>query len=198
MSEAEAASLSLDCRPGKSGNLLVFPYTLTNNGPGEVYAMHALPGADPSSGEARADDRAAIVIAGEGGEVIVGKFIAPLPSDRRIALLVVPLARRLAAGASLEGRIEISLPFAETSPYFPDLTLRRYEIVEVKGVEFSIGYWPSAPERMRAEPCAYAPELFEIEMREPAREARRISRRFPTSGLQLFRRLDAFPRALGG
>ncbi len=194
--DASAAALRLDCHPSRTGNLLVFPYTLQNAGPGEVYAMHALPSADPGSGEARANETAAVVIAGESGDAIVGKFVAPLPTDRRIALPVFPLARRLPAGASLEGRIEIPLPLAETSPYFPDLPLRRYEMVEIKAVRFTIGYWPVLPERMWAEPCEYAPELLVVTMRDPAKSARRVSQRFPTSGLQLFRRTDAFPRAL--
>jgi hypothetical protein len=190
MSEAAAAALRLECRPSKSGNLLIFPYTLSNEGPGDVWAMHALPG------EGRANERTAIVVASEDGDAIVGKFIAPLPTDRHMAVPAFPLAKRLAAGTSLEGQIEIPVPLAETSPYFPDLTLRRYEIVDIKGVQFTIGYWPVLPERMWAEPCPYAPGLFEVSMRDPARGGRRISRRFPTTGLQLFKRTDAFPRSL--
>jgi hypothetical protein len=191
MSEiAAAAALRLECRPSRSGNLLVFPYTLSNEGPGDVYAMHAFPGAG------QANEKAAVVIASEDGDAIVGKFIAPLPTDRRIAMPAFPLAKRLAAGTNLEGRIEIPVPLAETSPYFPDLTLRRYEIVDIRGVQFTIGYWPVLPERMWVEPCPYAADLFEVSMRDPARGARRISRRFPTTGLQLFKRTDAFPRAL--
>ena len=37
-----SATLRLDCQPSKAGNLLLFPYTLENQGPGDVYAMHAL------------------------------------------------------------------------------------------------------------------------------------------------------------
>jgi hypothetical protein len=192
-----AAGLRLTCRPGKSGNTLVFPYTLENQGPGEIYAMHAVPSVDPASGEARANENAAVVIASEGGDAIVGKFIAPLPTDRRIALPIFPLARRLPAGASIEGNIEIPMPLAETSPYFADLPLRRFEMIDIKGVEFIIGYWLAAPVRMSVEPCEYAPDLFVVSTRDPARAARRISQSFPTTGLQLFKRTDAFPRSLG-
>src|SRR6266404_2031283 len=123
------AALRLTCRPGKTGNLLTFPYTLENLGPTDVYAMEALPGVDRAKRQPRADSNAAVVILGESGDAILGKFAAPLPSDRRVAMPVLPLARRLAAGASLEGRLEIPLPLAETSPYFADLTLRQYEMV---------------------------------------------------------------------
>jgi hypothetical protein len=191
MSEmSAAAALRLECRPSRSGNLLVFPYSVSNEGPGDVYVMHAFPGIG------QANEKTAVVIASEDGDAIVGKFIAPLPTDRHMAVPAFPLAKRLAAGTSLEGQIEIPIPLAETSPYFPDLTLRCYEIVDIKAVQFTIGYWPVLPERMWAEPCPYAPDLFEVSMRDPARGARRISRRFPTTGLQLFKRTDAFPRSL--
>lgn len=191
MSEARSGSaLRLACRPSKAGNVLLFPYTLENQGPGEVYAVHALPGA------AAPNETAAIVIAGDDGDAIIGKFAAPLPIDRRMVLPVAPLARRLPAGATLEGRIEITLPLAETSPYFPDLTLRQYDIVEITGVIVTIGYWPAETDGLVARPNPYAPELVTILTADPVRSARLTTQRFPTHGLQLFRRTDPFPRAL--
>jgi hypothetical protein len=191
------ATLRLECRPSKAGNLLLFPYTLENMGPADVYAMHALPSADATSHEAQGNDTTAIVMATDNGDAIIGKFVAPLPTDRRIAVQVFPLARRMPAGAKLEGRIEIPLPLAETSPYFPDLTLRGYEIAEIKGVALTIGYWIAGNDGLSADPAEYAPDLFIVETRNTVRSAQRVSQRFPTTGLQLFRRTDAFPRALG-
>jgi hypothetical protein len=198
MSEAATGpALRLHCQPSRAGNVLVFVYTLENQGPGEVYAMHALPSVEPASGEARANDRAAVVIANDSGDAVIGKFAAPLPADRRIAVPVFPLARRLLAGARLEGRLEIALPLAETSPYFPDLTLRQYDMVDIKAIVFTIGYWLGAADGLSAAPTDYAPDLFSIVTRDTLRSARRVWQRFPTSGLQLFRRTDAFPRSLG-
>lgn len=192
---ATIAALRLNCQPSRSGNVLVFPYALENEGPGEVYAMHALPSSAPTSGEAWANEATPVVIANDTGDAIIGKFAAPLPFDRRIAVPIFPLARRLPAGARLEGRIEIPLPLAETSPYFPDLTLRQYEIVDIKGVVFTIGYWPAGIDGLTAVPVDYAPELFAVATRDTLRSARSVSQRFPTSGLQLFKRNDAFPRS---
>jgi hypothetical protein len=197
MSDAvSAAALRLTCRPAKTGNLVVFPYTLENHGPSEVYAMHALPSADPASGEARPNATTAVVIAGDGDMAIIGKFAAPLPTDRYVALPVVPLARRLPAGANLDGQVEIPLPLAETSPYFPDLSLRQYEIVEIRGIVFTIGYWLAAADGLSAVPAAYAPNLFEVETRNTLCSAHRVSQHFPTISLQLFKRTDTFPRVL--
>lgn len=190
-----AADLRLSCQPAKAGNTLLFPYTLENRG-SDVYAMHAMPARDPASGEARANDASAVVIFSADGDAILGKFAAPLPTDRRIAVPVLPLARHLPAGARLEGRIEIPIPLAETSPYFPDLTLRQYEVVDIKGVVVMIGYWLAGVDGLVAVPVDFAADLSVVVTRDTWRSARRVSQRFPTTGLQIFKRTDAFPRSL--
>jgi hypothetical protein len=197
MSDPRAVPLRLECRPSKTGNVLIFPYTLQNQGTVDVYAMHALPGVDPESRQAKANETAAIVIADEGGDAIIGKFVPPLPIDRRIAVPVLPLACHLPAGRTVQGRIEIPLPLAETSPYFPDLTLRRYEVVDIKGVVLTIGYWPAGVDYLVARPAEYAPNLFVVVTGNTMKSALRVTQRFPTAGLQLFKRTDAFPRTLG-
>ncbi len=186
------AALRLACQPSRAGNALVFPYRLANDGPGDIYAMQAL-----ATGGAPASESAAVVIAGDDGDAILGKFTPPLPIDRRIAVPVVALARRLAAGASLEGRVEVPLPLAETSPYFPDLTLRQYEPVDIKAVVFTIAYWLADTADLVARPAPGEPDLLRILTADPARSARLATQRFPTTALQLFRRTDAFPRKPG-
>jgi hypothetical protein len=192
----DGADLGLSCQPTKVGGVLLFPYTLENRGNVDVYAMHALPGQDPATGEVRANDQVAVVILGGDGDAILGKFAAPLPTDRWITVPVLPLARHLPAGARLEGRIEIPIPLAETSPYFPDLTLRKYQVVDIRGVVFTIGYWLAGVDGLVASPADYAPELSVVVTRSTRRSARRVSQRFPTTGLQIFKRSDAFPRTL--
>jgi hypothetical protein len=193
---ATAGGLQLTCRPNKSGNTLLFPYTLENLGSDDIYAMHALPGVVPASAEPCAKEFAPVVILGAEGDVIIGKFAAPLPADRRVAFAVVPLAQRLAAGGRLEGTVEVPLPIAETSMYFADLTLRQYDVVDITGVVFTIGYWRADAPGVMAVPAGYAPDLFSIVSRNAIGGAQRIAQRFPASGLQLFKRTDAFPRTL--
>lgn len=195
-SPGPAAGLTLTCRPGKNGNTLLFPYKIENRGQVDVYAMHAMASVDPESGEAKTRELAAVVILGPDSDAFVGKFAAPLPTDRRVAVPIFPLARRVEAGGTLEAQLEISLPLAETSPYFADLTLRDYEIVDLKGVIFTIGYWIAGADGLVANPADYAPDLYSVVTRNTMRSARRLTQRFPTSGLQLFRRKDAFPRAI--
>ena len=194
---ATLVDLRLTCQPGKEGKVLVFPYKVQNQGNVDAYVMDAIASVDGSSRAAKANAQSVVVLAGPGDDATIGKFIAPLPTDRRIAMPVIPLARRLAPGATLEGRIQIALPLAETSPYFGDLPLRQYEVVEIKGVVFTIGYWIAGTDGLAALPVEYAPDLFTVVTRNTARSAARVSQRFPTTSLQLFKRTDPFPRAPG-
>jgi hypothetical protein len=175
------AAFSLECKPGKEGHFLMFPYRLQNLGRVDVFVMDALPDFG-------------VVVHGPGDDVTLGKFIAPLPTDRRIAMPVIPLARHLPAGGVLEGLVRTPVPFAETSPYFADLTLRQYEAVDIKGVAFTIGYWMSARDGIATSPVDYAPDLSVIVTRNTTRSALAISQYLPVRALQLFRRNDAFPR----
>ncbi len=185
----------LTCRPGKSGNKLSFLYAVENREPTAIYAMHAMPSI-AANGDASANDQHAVVILGEQGNVILGKFAAPMPADRQVAVPALPLAKRLPPGGRLEGLIEIQLPLAETSPYFGDLPLRQYEMIDFEAVIFSIGYWLEGVDGLAAVPTDYAPDLFVVVTRKTLLSARRVTQRFPTKALQIFKRMDAFPRNL--
>lgn len=195
-SGASITVLRLECQPGKTGNMLVFPYAVENQGPTDAYVMDATANLDPIRHVEHANDQTAVVILDDEGNVILGKFIAPLPSDRRIAVPVIPLARRLPVGARLERLLEIPVPLAEISPYFADLPLRQYEITDIKSVIFAIGYWHAGIDGLVALPVKYAPDLFAVTTRHTMRSAVLVTKRFPTKGLQLFKRRDAFQRQL--
>jgi hypothetical protein len=186
--------LVLNCSPARQGDRLVFSYSVLNGGPADAYLMDALPVIDRETGEARAGADQAVVIQGRDGDVILGRFAAPLPTDRRVAVPVLPLGRRIPSGTSCSGKLELPLPLAETSPYFADLPLRSYEVVGIRSIIFMLGYWTADTEGLVAMPVAFAPELFQITTRRMIASARRIWQVLPTSGLQLFKRTDAFPR----
>jgi hypothetical protein len=198
MNAARAAvvDLRLDCHPGKEGKSLVFPYKVQNYGVADAYVMDRSSSVAPPAPAAKPNPQAAVVVHGPGDDVTVGKFIAPLPTDRRIAMPVIPLARLLAPGGTLEGLLEIPIPLAEISPYFADLPLWQYDVVEISGLVFSIGYWPAGTDGLAALPVEDAPELFTVVTRNTVRSARLVSQHFPTRSLQLFRRTDEFPRGI--
>jgi hypothetical protein len=188
--------INLSCRPGKEGDTLVFPYTVQNTSGVDVYVMDAMPTVDAATRAAAVNPRAVPVIHGPGTDATTGRFIAPLPTDRRMAMPVIPLARRLPHGGTFEGRVELALPLAETSPYFADLTLRQYEVVTITGVVFTIGFWVAGEDGLAVLPCDYASDLFTVITRNTVRSAHRVSQHFPVRALQLFRRTDVFPRVL--
>ncbi len=187
-------ALRLQCQPGKEGDFLVFPYRLQNLGQADIHVMDALPGTACEADMPAADRHFGVVIHGPGEDATVGKFIAPLPTDRRIAMPVIPLARHLPAGGVLEGLVRAPIPFAETSPYFAELTLRQYEAVDIKGVVFTIGYWIAGRDGLATRPLDHAPDLSVVVTRHTARSALTVSQYLPVRALQLFRRKDVFPR----
>ena len=189
--------IQLRCQPGKEGDLLVFSYQLENLGVVDVYVMDAVAAVDGASGATKPNFQS-VVLAGSTGDAVIGKFMAPLPTDRRMAMPVLPLARPLPAKASFQGRIEVPLPLAEASPYFADLPLRQYEMVEITEVTFSLGYWVDGADGMTARRLEDARDLFAITTRNTLRSARRVSQRFPTRSLQLLKRTDQFPRSIPG
>ena len=188
-----ARQLQLDCRPARVGNALAFPYVIENPGPDVVYVMDAVACADPATRAACAGERMAVLISA-ADNAIVGTFIPPMPADRQIAVPVIPLARRLAAGDVLEHRLEISPPYAETSLWLPDPTPQQFSAADVNGVVLAIAYWPADMAGLVATEAAYAPGLFAI---TPPYGGAVVSLRFPTTGLRFSRRTDAFPRSLG-
>ena len=188
--------LSLVCRPGKAGNVLTFPYRLENRGQTGVYVADALPAVDPATRKVSADDQAVTIILRGESEAVIGKIVAPPPADRRIAMPVIPLARLLQPGEALEGELHVRSPLAETSPYFSDLLLRDYEIVDLETVVFTIGFWPVDLTGLHAIRADYDPDRLIIVARDPTAGVKVAWQRFSTKGLQLFKRTDAFPRAI--
>jgi hypothetical protein len=189
-------ALRLSCRPGKEGHKLVFDYTLHNPGQLDVYVMDAFPTVDRATNVTSADENAVCVILSPQGDAIIGKFVPPLPTQLRVAVPLVPLAHRLAPGGTLERHLEISEPLAETSPYLPDLPLRQYQVVDIAGVVFTIAYWLAGTTDIAAVPAPYAPNLLRMMSATAGSGASLVSQRFPTRGLQVFRRTDQFPRSL--
>jgi hypothetical protein len=189
------ARLQLDCKPGREGDRLTFAYRVRNPGPATLYVMEAMPDVDPASGAARANREAAVVMRASEGDVIIGHVAAPSPPDRRTAAQVFPLARLLPANAGMEGRLEVPLPLAEASPYYSDLPLRSYAVVEIGAVIFMIGYWVDDADELVALPVDYAPGLYAVTTRRGGQASMQVvSQRFPAKGLQLFQRSDGFPR----
>lgn len=192
-SAPHAAGITLSCRPDRAGNKLIFPYTVANSGPADVYVMDAVR-ARAADGSPIVDRNAAVIWLGGDGFAHVLKGIAPLPPDKLVNVRLIPLAARLAPGASLERVLEVPLPLAETDPYHPDLPLREYTLTEIQGVTLTVEFMRGTVEEFAAEPAPDAPDLFRVSGKHTVGQTERVSCGFPSRQLQILKRPDNFPR----
>jgi hypothetical protein len=190
--------LTLTCRPRRENRRFIFEYVIFNPGERDVYVQDAMPAVDRDSKAASANQAAVSVIHAPSGDAIVGKYVPPMSANLRPAVPIAPLARLLGSGQSLDRKLEVPEPLAETSPWLPDLLLRQYEITDIPAITFMVGYWVVGDPGFGAMPAPYADGLFRIAFGAggPAESTRLVNQRFATRGLQIFRRTDDFPRTL--
>jgi len=188
------SDVTLECQPTRVGNKLSFPYTITNRSDADIYVMDAVPWVDPVTKEPVANRDSIVVYLMSDGRAHLSKGIAPLPTDRRVTVRIIPFAAKLASGQTLSRQLEIPLPLAETSPYFPDLPLRQYELVDIPGVLFSVEFLRSTAEGFTAMPVDFAPDVYRVSAKNTVGMTERLSTSFPTQRLSIMKRGDAFPR----
>jgi hypothetical protein len=187
------AGVTLTCRPDRAGNRLIFPYTVANHGPADVYVMDAVR-ARAADASPIIDRHAAVIWLAGNGFAHVLKGIAELPPDKQVNARVIPLAAKLPPNGTLERVLEVPLPLAETSPYYPDLPLREYALTDIQGVLLTLEFMRSTAEGFISEPAADAPDLFRIAGKHTVGQTERVSCSFPSRQLQILKRPDNFPR----
>ncbi|MBV9783022.1 MAG: hypothetical protein JO264_04310, partial [Acidisphaera sp.] len=185
---ASAADVVLACQPNREAGSFVFPYSVTNNGPADIYVFDALPGIDPATRQTRIDANSVTVSLAGDGFVHVLKGLPPPPTDRDVAVRLVPLAAKLPPGQTLKRTLRVPLPFAEINPYFPDLPLRQYEQVDIKGVIIVIEFLRSTLPGLAAAPDRFGATLFRVVSQDPFAEAQRVTQSFAAKGLTVLKR----------
>jgi len=193
---APRSNLHLVCHPNKVEGAFVFAYRIENQSAVAQFVMDAMPSVDPETGNARANPQSAPVLLRPDGVAVLGKFIAPLPQDRVLLAPDLPLCVRLDPGQAIERELRVPLPFAEASPYLPDLRLREYELAEVKAIAFAIGHFPLDTPGLYAAPAAYAPEYQVLAPTLAPVVAGLAWQLLPVKKLEILRRKDDFPREL--
>lgn len=186
--------VTLSCQPTRDGDVLVFPYTLTNSTGGDIYVLDALPEFDATTGQARVNLNTAVIARGEDGFAHILRGIAPVPNDRDVTVRIIPLATKLPKGGTLERRFTANEPLHETGPYHPDLPLSQYRLRDIKGVILTAHYLPASAEGFGAAPVDYAPGLFRVFAKDTVGATRAASCQLPARGLNILVRTDDFPR----
>lgn len=190
------SALHLRCQPNKVADAFVFAYRAENQSAVPLFVMDAMPSVDPASRAVSANAQASSVILRDDGVALVGKFIAPLPQDRVLLAPDLPLCARVEPGAAIERELRVPLPFAEASPYFPDLRLRSYVIAEVAAIGFAIGFFPADTRGLYAAAAAYAPDYQVLSVTVAPVVAGLAVQMLPVKKLEILKRTDAFPRVL--
>lgn len=186
--------VTLTCTPEKQGDTIVFTYSVANGGSGEVFVSDAGTRIDTAARTASADPDAVSVWLLADRYAMVLKGVAPLPEDRDVPGVVMPLMVRLAPGARIERTLALALPLAEHSPYFSLGNLRDYRLSEIEGMRLAIDVLAKVPPGFAPRPVAYAPEHVDIGVRGTLPLLTRLSCRFAAKGLHLLTRLGAYPR----
>jgi hypothetical protein len=182
-----APRVTLQCKPEKSGNELSFSYTVTNEGPGDVYVADAFHRVDPATHTASADRDAVVIALQPDSYALVLRGIPPRP-PYPVTRPIFPLTHRLRPGERLDRRMLIPLPLAETSPYQPYGNVRDYVLKPIDGVVLAVDWIAAGSEGFVATPAIGAEQLFTIHATNLLRDMRRLTSRFPTRGLSILQR----------
>ncbi len=189
-------ALHLQCQPNKVGAAFTFAYRAQNVGPTPLFVMDAMPRVDAEGGSTTANVQSCVVLLRADGSALLGKFIAPLPQDRVLIAPDLPLCVRVEPGQAIERELRVPLPFAEASPYFPDLRLREYEIAEVTGIVFAIGFFAADTPGLYAAPATYASDHHVLSATVAPVVAGLAWQALPVKKLEILKRTGAFPREL--
>ncbi|MDB4934041.1 MAG: hypothetical protein JWP87_1013, partial [Labilithrix sp.] len=114
-----AGDLALQCALRPIADGLEITYTAKNAGSDDAYLLDlsSTPRADRSDVDVEVRP---IYLTWLGGTAAhLGQGVAPLPADRQVAVRVIPLANRLARGASITRTVRLLSPLAELGPYDP-------------------------------------------------------------------------------
>ena len=178
------SSLSLQCRPTKEGEVLVFPYSVSNAGPDDIYVSDAYPGVDRATRTPYADRNGATIMLQADGYALVLRGVPPAPPFAAMHP-VDPLMHRLRAGEQVERQLSIPLPLAETSPYQPYGNIRDYVLKPISGVELAIDWITANVQGFVATPDVGSLDLFTVRATNYLHDMRRVSCRFPARGLSI-------------
>lgn len=179
--------VTLQCSPSRSGNELVFPYTVTNDGPGDVYVSDAFHRVDPETHAVSVDYTLVTIYMEPDNFALILRGVPPRTFP--VTHPIQPLMHRLGAGQKLERQLKVPLPLAETSPYQPYSNVRDYVQKPIEGVVLAVDWMAASTEGLVATPAVGAGDLFTLQAPNYLRDMQRLTSRYPTRGLSILERV---------
>ena len=185
-SQPPSPQVTLQCSPSRSGNELVFPYTVTNDGPGDIYVSDAFHHVDPETHAVSVNHTLVTIYLEPDNFVLILRGVPP----RTVSVThpIHPLMHRLGAGQKLERQLKVPLPLAEISPYQPYSNVRDYVQKPIEGVVLAVDWMAASTEGLVATPAVGADDLYTIQAPNYLRDMQRLTSRYPTRGLSILER----------
>lgn len=152
-------ALTMDVRVGPGA--LEIGYWISTSGalPVLVFDLPRTLGAD---GQLKVDRGTAWVAFEEPETLVVKRGIPRLPRLRSVEAAREPYARRLEPGRSLDGRVLLELPAAESNPYYPVGEGAAFRKAEARRLRFELTYIVLAG-GLVARAVAGVPDAFELD-----------------------------------
>lgn len=164
--------VSLTAQPALSSSELRVRYTIANKSAGDIYVLDARRVRGANGQPAVATDLCSVFKNDEDdGEVLVG--IAPLPANKMVAVRIMPVATKLAPGASQTRELRpIPLPLTEQTPYVTADEIARAQATTVRRLVLSVQYLRASTPSLVATALPFAPGFFDVKTPQTAEDAR--------------------------
>jgi hypothetical protein len=167
--------VSLSAQHVLSSSELRIRYTIANKSKGDIYVLDARRVRGANGQPAVAADLSSLVKNDAGdAEVLVG--IAPLPDNKLVAVRIMPVATKLAPGASQTRELRpIPLPLTEQTPYVTTDEIANAQITTVRQVVLGVQFIRASTPALVATPLPFAPSFYDVKTPQTAEDAREVA-----------------------
>jgi hypothetical protein len=161
-------------------------YAIKNGSPTDIYVLNAFAASHPESKQAYvATDRYTLYFQ-QPDQAVILIGIPPLPEDRLVAIRVMPLAVKLAAGATLSWDMPaIPLPLIEKSAYAYAADTEILRTITINSLLLHVQFISALAEGFQAQPVAYDAKYFSVRSQQTVADAHELTAVLSYKGMVL-------------
>ena len=142
------SDVSLSAQLTESATELRVRYTIKNSSAEDIFVLDGMRARGAGEGETVVDTSSYSLFPSGTGDATILVGIPPLPANKLVAVRIMPVATKLAPGASLSRELKpVPMPLTQRSPYVTPEELRTPETMTVQslvlGVQFLRASVPS-------------------------------------------------------